>query len=139
MADYSLIPEELKDRIGAELRPVVCEIEKGMLRRFAQAVGDPNPRWQSMAPPTLILTLGFGEIQRVLTANPSQAVLHGSTELECLKPVKPGDVITVTTRIANVRQRQSKLGETVFVTFDITCKNQRQEVVACCHQMAIIH
>ena len=151
MTDSLLSIGELKDKIGIELAPVVCEIEKGMLWRFAQAVGDSNPLWQDeeyaarsryggvIAPPTLVLTLGFEQIQRILTSSPSQTVLHGSTELECFKPVRPGDVITVSTRIASVRERQSKLGKMVFITFDIGYKNQRQEIIARCRQMAIIY
>ncbi len=143
--------EELKSKIGIEWPSMVYEIEKGMLRRFAQAVGDPNPLWQDeeyaakssfgsiVAPPTFVLTLGFDQIIHPLTQSPSQAVLHGSTELDYYQPVSPGDVITVTTRIAGVRQREGKTGKTTFITFDITYKNQRQEVVAKCRQMAIIY
>ncbi len=46
MAAAGLSIEELKSKIGVEWPPLVYEIEKGMLRRFAQAVGDPNPLWQ---------------------------------------------------------------------------------------------
>ena len=66
------------------------------------------------------------------------ARLHGGTELECYQPVRPGDVITVTIKVANMRKRQgSKLGKMVFVTFELTYKNQRQELVAKCRQMLI--
>lgn len=151
MAADGLSIEELKSKIGIEWPPLVYEIEKGMLRRFAQAVGDSNPLWQDdeyaakssfggiIAPPTFVLTLGFDQIVHRLTQSPSQTVLHATTELECYQPVKPGDVITGTTRIAAVRQREGKAGKMAFVTFDITYKNQRQEVVAKCRQMAIIH
>ena len=143
--------EELKSKIGVEMPPLVYEIDKGMLRRFAQAVGDLNPLWQDeeyarkssfgsiVAPPTFILTLGFDQIVHPLTQSPSQAVLHGSTELDYYQPVRPGDVITVTTKIAGVRQREGKIDKTTFVTFDMTYKNQRQEVVAKCRQMALIY
>ena len=150
MAADGLSIEELKSKIGAELEPVVYEIEKGMLRRFAQAVGDPNPLWQDdeyaakssfgsiIAPPTFVLTLGFDRVVHQLTRIPSQTIIHATTELEHCQPVRPGDVITATTKIAGVRQREGKTGKTTFVTFDITYKNQRQEVVAMCRQMAII-
>ncbi len=143
--------EELKSKIGVEGPPLVYEIEKGMIRRFAQAVGDPNPLWQDegyaaksgfggiIAPPTFVLTLGFDRIIHPLTQIPSQTVLHGSTELDCYQPVSPGDVITATTKIAGVRQREGQIGKMAFITFDITYKNQRQEVVAKCRQRAIIY
>ena len=151
MADGWQAVERLKSQIGVEWPPLVYEIEKGMIRRFARAVGDSNPLWQDeesakktsyggiIAPPTFALILGFDQLQQVLTSGSSLTVLHGSTELECYQPVRPGDVITLTARIANVRERQSKMGRTVFVTFDMTYKNQGQEVVARCRQMAIIY
>lgn len=152
MADELSI-EELKSQIGVESfkEGLVYEIEKGMLRRFAQAVGDASPLWQDdeytaksslgsiVAPPTFILTLGFDQIVHRLTQSPSQTVLHGSTELDYYQQVCPGDVITVTTEIDAVRQHQGKTGKTTFITFDITYKNQRQEMVAKCRQRAIIY
>lgn len=145
------LAEELKSQVGVDWPPLVYEIEKGMIRRFAQAVGDPNPLWQDeeyasrssfsgiIAPPTFLLILGFGQILQTLTSDSSLTVLHGSTELECHQPVRPGDVITVTTKIANVRERPGKMGKMLFVTFDMTGTNQGQDVVAKCRQVAIIY
>jgi len=145
------LAEELKSQVGVDWPPLVYEIEKGMIRRFAQAVGDPNPLWQDeeyasrssfsgiIAPPTFLLILGFGQMLQSLNLDSSLTVLHGSTELECHQPVRPGDVITVTTKIANVRERPGKMGKTLFVTFDMTGTNQGQDVVAKCRQVAIIY
>jgi len=131
MAVDSKYIKELESRVGVEGSPLVYEVEKGMIRRFAQAVGDPNPLWQDeeyarktnyggvITPPTLILTLGFDQLQQLLASGSSVTALHGSTELECYQPVRPGDSITVTTMIKNVRERQSKLGRTVFVTLSM--------------------
>ena len=49
MAEESVISEEMKKMIGVEAEPIVLEVEKGHIRRFAQAVGDPNPLWQDKA------------------------------------------------------------------------------------------
>ena len=151
MVEDSLITEELRSKIGIESEPEVYEIEKRMIRRFVLAIDDPNPLWQDeeyarqsrygsiIAPPTFVLTIGFDELQQpVLKSIPSGGILHGSTELECYQPVRAGDIISVTTKIANIRGRQDrKMGKMVFVTLDITYKNQRQELVAKCQQMII--
>ena len=141
--------EELKDKVGAVWQSRVYEIEKGMIRRFAQAIGDLNPLWQDeeyarktkyggiIAPPTFMATLGLEQIQQLLASAPSETSLHGSTELECYQPVRAGDVVTATTRIADFRQRQGKMGTMTFVTFDITYENQRGELVGRCRQMVI--
>lgn len=142
--------ERLRGKIGVEWEPGVYEIEKGMLLRFVQAIDDPNPLWQNeeyarksryggiVAPPTFILTIGFEQIQQqILASIPSGTILHGDTTLECYQPVRPGDVITATTKITNIRQRQGEKGRTAFISFEITYINQRQELVAKCRQMVV--
>ena len=141
--------EELKDKVGVVWQSRVYEIEKGMIRRFAQAIDDPNPLWQDeeyagktryggiIAPPTFVATLGLEQIQQILASTPSETSLHGGTELECYQPVRAGDVVTATTKIADFRQRQGKMGTMTFVTFDITYENQKGELVGQCRQMVI--
>ena len=127
--------EGLKSKLGTELESTAYEIEKGMLRGFVQAIDDPNPQWQVMVPPTFVLTIGLEKTQQLLTS--SETLLHGSTELECYQPVRPGDILTATATVTNVRERQSQTGKTAFITIDTAYKNQRQELVAKCHQMVI--
>jgi len=142
--------DRLRSKIGVEWEPGVYEIEKGMIRRFVQAIDDPNPLWQNdeharksryggiVAPPTFILTIGFEQIQQqILASIPSGTILHGDTMLECYQPIRPGDVVTATTKITNIRQRQGEKGKTVFISFEIIYINQRQELVAKCRQMVV--
>jgi len=140
----------VKAKIGEEWEPRVYEIEKGMIQRFVQAIDDPNPLWQDeeyakksqyggiIAPPTFILIIGFEQIQQQVSQSiPYRTVLHAATDLECYQPIRPGEVVTVTTKIANIRERQGKMGKMAFITFENTYKNQRQELVAKCRQMVI--
>jgi len=145
--------EELRGGIGVEWEPGIYEIEKGMLRRFARAIDDPNPLWQDeeyarksqyggiIAPPTFILPISLEQIQQKMNAiMPSASRLHGGTELEYYQPIRPGDTITVSGKIVNIRERQGKkLGTMMFVTFEITCRNQKQELVARCQQLSILY
>ena len=41
MAKY--ITDEVKKMIGTETEPVTLDVERGDIRLFAQAIGDPNP------------------------------------------------------------------------------------------------
>jgi len=142
--------EGLRSKVGVEWEPRVYEIEKGMIRRFARAVDDPNPLWQDeeyarashyggiIAPPTFILAIGFEQfVEDVMALASFGTALMGGTELECYQPVRVGDVITAMFKISNVRERQGKMGKMAFMTFDSTYKNQRQELVAKCRQMVI--
>lgn len=141
----------LESRIGFGEKPLVYEIAKGMIKRFAQAIEDPNPLWQDdeygikagyggiIAPLNFVLTLGFGKILQDLISDPEITVLHGSTELDNYKEIRPGDIITVTNKIKNVRERQGNTGKMLFVTIEMVYKNQKKELVAECRQMTIIY
>jgi len=138
--------EELRGRIGEELTPVSLDIEKGLLKKFAEAVGDENPIWRDehrlggiLAPPTLMLTIGFNDIIESLSCSSVLTVLHGSTELETIKEAKPGDKVTARAKIANIRERKGQMGDTLFVYIDVSLINQRNEQVATCRQMAIVY
>jgi acyl dehydratase len=140
MAEASSGIERLKSKVGVEWEPREYEIEREMIRRFARAVGDFNPRWQDgiIAPPTFILAIGFEQfVEDLMSLTPFNTVLMGGTELECYQPVRRGDVITVVFKISNLRERQGKMGKMAFMTFDSSYKNQRQELVAKCRQMVI--
>jgi acyl dehydratase len=50
-----------------------------------------------------------------------------------------GDSISVTIKLADIRERRSQTGRTAFVTFALTYRNQRQELVARCRQMLITY
>ena len=149
MDKVSLITEELKSKIGIECEPQVYEIEKGMIKRFAQAIDDQNPLWQDeefakrskyggiIAPPTFIPIVGNEQIQQQSALLSTMSILHGGTELECYQPVREGDVITLATKISDVREQQGKMGKMIFVNFDTTYSNQRHELVARCRQRII--
>lgn len=134
MSEKPVIADEFRNKIGAELDFGVHEIEKSMIRRFARAIDDSNPRWETAAPPTFILSVGgeqFGN-QVVMSMFP-QGLLHGATELECYRPVKAGDRLKVSAKITKIRER----GKMAFVTLDITYTDQDNELVATCRQTLI--
>ena len=52
MSEEPVISEELESLLNVEFGPEVYEIEKGMVGKYADAIDDPNPRWQRVTPPT---------------------------------------------------------------------------------------
>ena len=150
MAEGSLDIDRLRSKLGAEWAPRSYQIEREMIRRFARAIGDPNPLWQDedyaksshyggiIAPPTFILAIGFEQfVDEVMSLASFGTVLMGGTELEFYYPIRLGDVITVIFKISSLRERQGKMGKMAFMTFDSTYKSQSQELVAKCCQMVI--
>ncbi len=144
MTGSSQALEEVKKLTGIPYPPVVYNIENGMIERFLQAVGDNNPRWrpengQLTAPPAFSLILGFDRMIQELNKDTSLTILHGSSELECHALVVAGDIITAEMSVTNVREREGKTGPTLFINFEIKCRNQRHELTSICRQLAIVY
>ncbi len=131
LAGESVITEELNSLLNKEFGPEVYEIEKGMLRRFVEAIDDPNPRWLQEGPPTFPAALVPKKLLNViLNADiPLKRLLNGSSELEYIKPIKAGDVISVTGKLTRLRQVQGAEGPTLFMFTEMTYTNQLGEVV----------
>jgi acyl dehydratase len=134
MAD-TLLSEETKKLVGLTSEPFTVEVERGAIRRFAEAIGDPNPvfhderaarktRFGTMvAPPTFCRSFGTLPIVRKLQLN-TRRVLDGGSEWEYFEPIRPGDRITVVSCLADIRETKGRLGPMVLVVVETTYTNQ---------------
>ena len=136
------LSEEMRQKaIGIESEPVVLEVEKGHIRRFAEAVGDPNPLWNDeavarksrygglIAPPTFLRSVRYDRPQLPYDT-PFTRILDGGSEWEYLQPIRVGDRITTVARIADVSERAGRLGAMLFTILEISYTNQFGELVA---------
>jgi hypothetical protein len=132
LSEEPVISDELQSLLNVEFGPEVYEIEKGMVRKFAEAIDDPNPLWQQVAPPTFPAALIPSELlHKLLSARcPLTRYLNGANELEYYQAIKVGDVISVTAKLEKLRKMEGKEGATLFMIMEITYKNQRGEVAA---------
>jgi acyl dehydratase len=111
-----------KSLIGRESEPVVHEVERGAIRRFAEALGDPNPIYADeaaaraaghpalVAPPTFPIALASNERFRHSLDLGTRSILHGEQQFEYARPVVAGDRITVRSRVADVQERAGASG-----------------------------
>lgn len=141
MAQAPLITEAMRKLIGAQSEPVSLDIEKGHIRRFAEAIQDPNPLWQDearardsryggiVAPPTFLRALRMA-LPKVELNLPLSRILDGGSEWEYFHPVRPGDTITAVTRLADLREREGRAGRMVFIVHETTYTSQLGQVVA---------
>ncbi len=108
--------------IGRESEPVIHEVEKGAIRRFAEAIGDQNPIYTEeaaaraagfpglAAPPTFAAVLAANErFRHALDLGPG-SYLHGEESIEYGRPIVAGDRITVKSRVAEVAERPGASG-----------------------------
>lgn len=122
--------DRLRARIGVEGRPVTSTVEAGHLRRFAEAIGDPNPRWLREAPPTFLVALAPASYHAPEAEEYGRGWLNGGNRFELIEPVRVGDVITSTSKIADVYEKAGSSGSMLFIVFETAYVNQRGATVA---------
>ncbi len=122
--------ERLRSRIGVEQEPVRAVVEAGHLRRFAEAIGDHNPRWRNEAPPTFLVALAPASYHVPEAEEYGRGWLNGGNRFEYVEPVKVGDEITATTRMADAYEKAGSSGSLLFIIFETTFENQHGHVVA---------
>ena len=127
----------MRERIGVAGKPVASRVEAGHLRRFAEAIGDPNPRWLEEAPPTFLVALAPASYHAPEAEEYGKGWLNGGNRFELSEPVRAGDEITATTRIADVYEKTGSSGSLLFIVFETSYVNQRGATVARVRGMAI--
>ena len=145
MTQTSVITDAMRRVIGVESQPYTFEVEKGDIVRYAQAIGELNPLFTSelaarkmryggiIAPPTYLIVMRFIESQvanqRAQLQIPYARSLDGGSEWTYVEPVRPGDRLTATAKIADLYEQDGSRGHMLFVITEITYVNQFDEVV----------
>ena len=134
-----IVTDEIKKLIGTESEPRVVEVERGAIRRFAEAIGDPNPLFNDeaaarrsryggmIAPPTFCRSLGGGFFNVPLSL---ARALDGGSEWEYSEPIRPGDRITVVSKLADIREAAGRMGTMVFIVTETRYTNQFGQLCA---------
>jgi acyl dehydratase len=146
------IPAETKAMIGKK-RINIYDVTKKDIRRFAQAIGDPNPLYYDeeyakktrygkiIAPPLFCHSFAFEDVPaenlredglptEIDVPLPVQRAIGGGSEFEVGEPISPGDVITVTGTIIDIYEKQGKSGVLYFIVIDTVYTNQNGKTVA---------
>jgi len=132
----SLITEEMRKAIGVESELGVIEVEKETIRRVADALGDPNPLWRDeeyakrtshggiIAFPIAFHPSTRAGSPRVRYESPASGGVVASDEWEFFESVRPGDKITVTTRVVDFYETAGRQAKMLFTVTETTYKNQ---------------
>ena len=150
-----MIPEEATKWIGKSDAGGVYEVERGAIKKYADAVGDRNPlywdeeyarnsRYGSViAPPSFVgwpvkwteampfITSGgiMDALTEVMAKHGHPFILDGGAELEFKFPVRPGDIIAASTKLADIRERDAKGTIMYFCVFENSFINQNGALV----------
>jgi acyl dehydratase len=147
MGSASVITDEMRKSIGIESEPTIVEIEKEPIRRFAAAMGNPNPLhfdeeyakkhgFRSIVAPPGFNPLYFFHIK---TAEPQEEAreirsrfthgLNGGGEYEFFQPIQAGDILSITHRTSDIYERDGRMGKMLFIVSETICRNVKDETV----------
>lgn len=116
-----------EEHVGARSEPVTNVVERGAVRKFAEAIGDPNPlfldeeaaarsRWgRLIAPPTFPRVLDFGEIGAIEL--PEAGVIHGEQTYRYARPLFVGEELRCHTVFEDTFRKRGSGGMLTFLIF----------------------
>lgn len=150
MVDMKLAADNFRKLLGIEAEPEFWDVEKGHIKRFAQAIGDENPIYYDeeyakktryggiIAPPLFLIDTGLVKfVDKLVAMCPDLANINGSTEIEFYRPMMIGDRIKTVAKLVDVEEKVGKSGPMILLTIEVTYTNQRQELVAKCRNIFI--
>jgi acyl dehydratase len=142
---------ELRGLIGRMTEPGIREVEAGAIRRYAEAVGNPNPLYHDVeyarksryggviAPPgffgwTKQVSAATIEVMGPVFAAVFNAglvrILDAGIDYEFFLPVRAGEVLTWWAKFADAAEREGRSGQMVFLTMELSYMNQNGDLVA---------
>ena len=125
----SVITPAMREAVGQAGEPRSVVVERGAIVRFAEAIGDPNPAYPDVAPPTFLRSAGRA-VPDLPGGEALPRALDGGSEWAYHAPVRPGDIVTVVTRLEDLVEREGRLGTMVIATYVTDYTNQRGELAA---------
>ncbi len=156
-----MLSEDVTRLIGQTAEVSVMEVEKGAIRKYANAIGEDSPLYwdEEYARKTryggMVAPPGFygwptrwtgnmpalTEIMDLLVGTMAKAgyprFLDGGTEYDFLCPVRAGDTLAALSRVISIQERQTKTGTLVFSVIETTYTNQAGNVAAKARQTFI--
>jgi hydroxyacyl-ACP dehydratase HTD2-like protein with hotdog domain len=146
-----LITEEMRSRIGVESATWTLEVDKSSVRMFARSCQYTDPifydeefakskGYRSLpAPPHYLGTPIFNPVTSDPTfggargggprGNPKlKRVLNGGTDIEYFDTIQAGDVLTASSKVADITERAGSLGPMVITTTETTYKRDGKVV-----------
>ena len=130
-----------KTLIGRESEPTVVEVEKGAIRRLADAIGDANPIHADeeaaraagfaslVAPPTFPAVLSLNEKFRHALDLGTRSLLLGEESIEYGRPIVAGDRLVLKSKVADVQERAGTSGATDVLVIETEGRGTDGELV----------
>ena len=140
--------------VGKEYPPFPVTVERGRIKDFAQALGDPNPFYINdavgaaspwgdvIAPPTFSISFrdeaaDSGALLRDLGVDISR-LLHGEQEFEIHRQLVPGETYLCRTKVLDVYEKTGRSGPMAFVVRETAVTDHAGEIAVSMRQITVV-
>jgi len=123
--------------VGKTYAAVTTEVSREAIEKYARAYNDDNPGFFDsnraggiVAPPLFGVVVTWPSLVNAVTDSELHAdllrLLHGEQEMEFFNPIRPGDKITSTAKIASIETRPT--GEALTIELDAIDETRERKV-----------
>jgi acyl dehydratase len=119
-----------KEFVGLRSEPVKNLVERGPVRRFAEAIADPSPLYTDekaaaesrygclLAPPTFPRTFDYGRIDGLEL--PRAGLIHGEFSISYERPLLVGEEVLCSMQLKDSYDKRGRRGLLGFLVFERT-------------------
>jgi acyl dehydratase len=137
-----------QDQVGSRSNVEVNLVEKGAVRKFAEAIGDLNPLYideavaeksrygRLMAPPTFPRTFSYGVIEGLKL--PKAGLIHGEQRFYYERPLWVGDEVACYTVLKDFYEKKGSRGVMSFLVFERVGEDANGERVFMTEEILIV-
>ena len=134
--------------LGKEFVLGTFQVTEDTMRAFAQAVGETCPQYVDpeaarstpsggLVAPPIFYDVFRGDQLPDPKVKFGKVGFNAGQRCEFYAPIRPGDTITMMTRITDVYEKTGRTGKMVFIVRETTYENQRGEKVAVVEQSQV--
>lgn len=134
--------------VGRRSEPVKNLVERGAVRKFAEAIADPNPLYTDeaaakasrygrlLAPPTFPRTFDYGEIEGL--ALPAAGLIHGEFRVDYERPLFVGEEVLCSMQLKDSYDKESRRGLLGFLIFERTGESPAGEIIFTTQDIVVV-
>ncbi|MFC0613149.1 MaoC family dehydratase N-terminal domain-containing protein [Scopulibacillus daqui] len=134
--------------IGTRSKKVCNIVEKGAVKKFAEAIGDPHPIYldenyaektrykKNIAPPTFPRVFEYGTIPGLEL--PKAGLIHGEQHYEYRRPLFVGEVLYCYSEVENYYEKQGSQGNLGFLVIKSVGEDELGNEVFTSKQVVVI-
>lgn len=139
----------IKELIGKQSEPVKNTVERGAVKKFAQAIGDPAPIYineaagrnskykRNIAPSTFPVTFDFGSISELKL--PNKGLIHGEQSFHYKRPLLVGEDVYCHMEIKDYVEKKGSNGYLGFLILNQYGMDTNDELIFKEKRMIIIN